>query len=411
MPAPTKIYFPQIAVGWEDWVQIVNVSNEPANIMAVARNQQGQTVWSQEVKVSPFQAFTTAADTITVPVSMTVSSDKGIVGERHCHLGTVVFYFPGASPEHATVGNRLFYPEIYEGGTDWFQILNVSDQPANINVVVRDRSGKVTTQFGTQNLVPFGWWNFTDQETGNISGTVEIMSTQPICGERHLHYQVGHEGSAAGQLGQVIDRPSRRQYFPEISDAWEDWVQIVNVSNEQAKVTVVARDQNGNAVWSQEATLEPFQAWNPDVEQIKQQTSVVAMADQHIIAERHDHSGTQILNFPGASMRGRTAGRRLFFPEIYSGGLDWFRFLNLADDVQCNISLVARNRDGKIANQLNSPAIPPKGWWIATDTEIGNVTGTLEAVCTQPTVGERHLHYSAEVHAGVAVGQFGQVLD
>jgi len=26
-------------------------------------------------------------------------------------------------------------------------------------------------------------------------------------------------------------------------------------------------------------------------------------------------------------------------------------------------------------------------------------------------VGERHLHYSADVHKGVAVGQFGQVLD
>jgi hypothetical protein len=201
MPAPTKIYFPQIAVGWEDWVQVVNVSNEPANILAVARNQQGQTVWSQETNINPFQTFTTAADTLTIPVSMTISSNKGIVGERHCHLGTVVFYFPGASPEHCTVGNRLFYPEIYEGGGDWFQILNVSEQPANINVIVRDRTGKVHHQFGVQNLASFNYWNFTDKETGNISGTVELMSTQPICGERHLHYG---NGVAVGQLGQVL---------------------------------------------------------------------------------------------------------------------------------------------------------------------------------------------------------------
>jgi len=409
MPGPTKIYFPQIAVGWEDWVQIVNVSYEPANVLATARDQQGKTVWSQEVKLAPFQAWTTAADTITIPVSMVVSSDKPIVGERHCHKETVVFDFPGASPEGMTVGNHLFFPEIYSGGTDWFQILNVGELPANVAVIVRDRSGRVHKQFWRP-LAPFEWWNFTDGDTGNIDGTVEIMSTQQIAGERHLHYHVGHEGSAAGQLGQVIDKPTTKLYFPEISEVWNDWIQIVNVSNEVAKVTVIARDQDGKAVWSQEATLSPFQAWNPNVEEIKVQTSVTAIGDKHIVAERHDHSETQILNFPGASIEGRTAGRRLFFPEIYSGGLDWFRFLNIGD-VPCNISIIARDREGKIAKQLNSPAVPPTGWWIVTDEETGNVTGTLEAMCTQPTVGERHLHYSAEVHKGVAVGQFGQVLD
>jgi len=410
MPAPTKIYFPQIAVGWEDWVQIVNVSNDPANVMAVARDQQGKTVWSQEFRLSPFQAFTTAADTITVPVSMTVSSDKGIVGERHCHLDPTVFYFSGAAPENMTVGNRLFFPEITESGLDWFQILNVSEQPTNINVIVRDKSGKITNQFGVQNLGSLNWWNFTDNEIGNINGTLELMSTQPIVAERHLHYQGNLAGVGIGQLGQVIDQPIHRQYFPEISDAWDDWVQVVNVGSEVAKVTVVARDQNGNTVWSQEGTLQPFQAWNPDVEQIKQQTSVTAMSDQPIVAERHDFSGTQVIYFFGASRRGRTAGRRLYFPELYSGGLDWLRFLNISDG-PCNISLVARDRDGKITNQLASPPVPAMGWWIATDTEIGNITGTLEAICTQPTVGERHLHYDAEVHKGVAVGMFGQVLD
>ncbi len=409
MPAPTKIYFAQIAVGWEDWVQIVNVSYEPANIIATARDQSGKTVWSQETKLNPFQAWTTAADTITIPVSMVISSDKGIVGERHCHSKTEVFNFPGASFEGMTVGRRLFFPEIYEGGIDWFQILNVSDQPTNINVIVRDKSGKIVKQFGTQGLAPLAWWNFTDKETGQITGTLELMSTQPVVGERHLHYTVGHIGSAVGQLGQVLDRPTTKLYFPEISDAWQDWIQIVNVSYEPAKVSVIARDQNGNAVWSQEATLQPFQAWNPSVEEIKQQTSVTATSDKHIVAERHDHSGTQVLNFPGASIENRTAGRRLFFPEIYEGGLDWFRFLNIGE-TSCNISIIGRNREGNIVNQINSPAIPPIGWWIVTDKEIKNVTGTLEALCTQPTVGERHLHYTTG-HQGVAIGQFGQVLD
>lgn len=410
MPAPTKIYFSQIAVGWEDWVQIVNVSNEVAHVIAIARNQQGQAVWSEDVDLRPFQAWTTAADTVTVPATMVVSSNKPIVGERHCHSKTEVLAFPGASPEGMTVGRRLFFPEITSGGADWFQIFNVGDQPANINVIVRQRDGRIHRQFGTQDLNPLNWWNFTDDELGNATGTVEIMSTQPIVGERHLHYQQWHIGSAVGQYGQVLDVPTTKLFFPEISEYWNDWVQVVNVSNEVAKVTAVARDQGGTIVWSQEATLNPFQAWNPSVEEIKGNTSVTVTADKHIVAERHDHRETQVLYFPGASLELRTAGRRLFFPELFTGGLDHFRFLNVGQ-AECRVSIIARDREGVVKRQRNSPGIPPNGYWIITDKEISNITGTLEAMCTQPTVGERHLHYEENVHKGVAVGQFGQVLD
>ena len=46
MPAPTKIYFPQVASGgWADWVEVVNVGAEEANITALARDQNGNVVW------------------------------------------------------------------------------------------------------------------------------------------------------------------------------------------------------------------------------------------------------------------------------------------------------------------------------------------------------------------------------
>jgi len=410
MPAPTKIYFSQIAVGWEDWVQIVNVSQEPANVIAIARNLQAQTVWSQNAKLNPFQAWTVAADTVNVPASLVVSSDKPIVGERHCHSETQVLNFPGASPEGMNVGIRLFFPEIFSGGTDWFQIFNTGQQKASINVIVRYSDGRIHKQFGHPGVDPLSWWNFSDTEVGNVTGTVELMSTQPIVGERHLHYTTTHHGSAVGQLGQVLDKPTMTLHFPELSEFWNDWIQIVNVSNERAKATAIARNQGGGTVWSEEATLNSFQTWNPNVEQIKGNTSVSVTADKHIVGERHDHRETQVLNFPGASIEMRTAGRRLFFPEIYTGGLDWFRFMNIGA-AECRVTVVVRDRNGAVKNQRNSPGIPPMGYWIITDKEIGNITGTMEALCTQPTVGERHLHYSANVHKGVAIGQFGQVID
>lgn len=410
MPAPTKIYFSQIAVGWEDWVQIVNVGTEDADVLAIARNEQGQTVWSQDARLNSFQAWTVAADSVRVGASLIITSSQPIVGERHCHSGTQVLNFPGASPEGMTVGRRLLFPEIYSGGSDWFQILNVGTEPANVNVIIRHKDGRIHRQFGKQGIKPLGWWNFTDREMGNITGTAELISSQPIMGERHLHYTQGHKGSAVGQLGQVLDKVTTRLFFPELSEVWNDWVQIVNVSNEDAKVNAVARDQAGKTVWGADAALNPFQAWNPNVEQIKGNTSVTVTGDKHIVGERHDHRQTQVLNFPGASMEMRTAGRRLFFPETYAGGLDWFRFMNIGD-APCRISIISRDRAGKVQRQRNSPAIPSMGYWIITDKEIRNITGTLEAMCTQLTVGERHLHYDANVHKGVAIGQFGQVLD
>ena len=121
-------------------------------------------------------------------------------------------------------------------------------------------------------------------------------------------------GSAVGQLGQVLDKPTMKLYFPELSEVWNDWVQIINVGNGNAKATAVARDQAGKTVWSEEATMGSFQAWTPSVEKIKGNTSVTVTADKHIVGERHDHRGTQVLNFPGASMEMRTAGWRMFFP-------------------------------------------------------------------------------------------------
>ncbi len=38
---------------------------------------------------------------------------------------------------------------------------------------------------------------------GNVKGTVELISTQPVVAERHLHYQGGKV--AVGQLGQCLD--------------------------------------------------------------------------------------------------------------------------------------------------------------------------------------------------------------
>ena len=417
MPAPTKIYYGQIASGqWLDWVQVVNVSNEDSNVMAIARNEKGETVWSGDKILKQFQAWVVPVEPASVKqeLSLVVSSDKGIVGERHCHLGTEVLAFPGAAPEFRSVGRRLFYPEIVAGCGDYFRVFNISDQPALVSVVVRDINGKIVKQFGGNPIPPLGFWSFTDNETGNIQGTLEIVSTQVVVSERHLHYGELIKGVAVGQLAQVMDVTPlpMKIYFAQIAaGTWNDWVQVINHSDEQAKVTAVTRNDQGQTTWSTEKALEPYQGWIIPVDPVADQTdfSLTVSADKHIIGERHCHLEKQVLPFPGACPEMRTAGRRLFFPELVAGSYDFFRVLNITDQIAL-VNVIVRNTEGIIVRQA-SVQIPPFGYVTVPDEATANAQGTLEMLSTQIVVAERHLHYGQQYHPGVAIGQLGQVID
>ena len=203
MALTNKIYFPQIAAGgWEDWVKVVNINNEPANLQAIARDMLGQIVWNANTSLQPYQGWVVPVDPASpiTDVSLTVISTKPIVGERHCHAGTEVLAFPGACSEMKTAGTRLFYPETVYGCHDNFRFLNVTEYYAFVTVISRDINGFTVRRFSNQ-ISPYGFWIFTDNEIGNVQGTLEVYSTQPLVGERHLHYG---NGVAVGQLGQIL---------------------------------------------------------------------------------------------------------------------------------------------------------------------------------------------------------------
>ncbi|MBC8468014.1 MAG: hypothetical protein H8D56_00970 [Planctomycetes bacterium] len=206
MPAPKTIYFSQVAAGkWRDWVRVVNISNQRAKVTVVARNYRGDTVWSVEHNLNPYQAWSPPVEghaDRAGDASLEIRSDQPIVGERHCHLGSQVLDFHGASPEDRTVANRLFFPELYSGGGDWIRIFNVGETDALINLIVRDLRGRVIRQLSGR-ARRLGWWDVSDRNLGQVNGTLEIMSTQPIVAERHLHYSGGK--TAVGQLGVAID--------------------------------------------------------------------------------------------------------------------------------------------------------------------------------------------------------------
>lgn len=416
MPAPTKLYFSQVAsLEWKDWVQVINVDFEEATILAVARNEKGETVWSGEKRLSPFQAWSIPIDPVSVKqeLSLTVSANKGIVGERHCHYQTQVLAFPGAAPELKNVGRRLFFPEIRPKTGEWFRVLNIGNNPATVNIIVRDTNGTTVKQFGNS-INPQCFWSFVDSDVGEVYGTMEMIATQLILSERHLHYGEDIKGVAVGQLGQALDVspiPNRVHFAQIAAGAWGDWVKIINVSPDEAKLLAVARDPNGQTVWTNEKSLRPYADWVVPVDPVaaKQDLSLTVMSDKHVVGERHCHLQTEVLPFPGAAPEMGTAGRRLFFPELIAGSYDFFRILNITDQASL-VNGIIRDVNGNVIKQIGNQ-IPPFGYWTLRDEDTANTAGTLEIMSTQIVVGERHLHYGQQYHPGVAIGQLGQVLD
>ena len=406
MPNATTLYFPEVGPQWEDWVQVINVGTEETRVNIIARHAgNGQPTWSDEKEISPFECWTPNVEAIKQNSSMQFSADQPIVAERHMHKDPNILDFVGAAEEYETVGLRLFFPELVPGALDWFRFLNVGETDALVNIIVRNRRGDVTKQHHHR-IKPMCCWDISEGIMGNVTGTLEVQSTQPIVGERHLHYQGGK--TCVGQYGQVISDAPRTLYFPETGPAWLDWAIIVNVGKESGEVTLIAHeDGTGKPVNTMQRELDPFECWMPKMEDIKIKSSVLVRSDQPIVAERHMHSGTAIVDLPGASEEGGHVGIRLFFPEVASGARDWFRFLNVGE-TDALVNIIVRNKKGDIRRQIHR-RIKPFCCADVDEGAMGNVRGSVEAQSSQPIVGERHLHYQSG-HKGAVVGEYGIVI-
>lgn len=406
MPGATTLYFPEVGPQWEDWVQVINVGTEETRVNIIARHAaNGQPTWSDEKEISPFECWTPNVEAIKQNSSMQFSADQPIVAERHMHKDPNILDFVGAAEEYETVGLRLFFPELVPGALDWFRFLNVGEADALVNIIVRNRRGDTIRQHHHR-IKSMCCWDISEGIMGNVTGTLEVQSTQPIVGERHLHYQGGK--TCVGQYGQAISDAPRTLYFPETGPAWQDWAIIVNVGRERGEVTLIAHeDGTGKPVNTMQRELDPFECWMPKMEDIKIKSSVKITSEQPIVAERHMHSGTAIVDLPGASEEGGHVGIRLFFPEIASGAKDWFRFLNVGE-TNALVNIIVRNKQGDVRRQLHRN-IRPNCCADVDEAAMGNIRGSVEVQSTQPIVGERHLHYQSG-HRGAVVGEYGIVI-
>ena len=73
---------------------------------------------------------------------------------------------------------------------------------------------------------------------------------------------------------------ARTLYFPEVGPVWEDWVQVTNVGSQSTKVLAISRHSaTGDTVWSEARTIDPFECRTPNVEAVKESSSMQFHAD------------------------------------------------------------------------------------------------------------------------------------
>ena len=143
------------------------------------------------------------------------------------------------------------------------------------------------------------------------------------------------------------------------------------------------------------------------MEDIKIKSSILIRCDQPIVAERHMHSDTAVIDLPGASEEGGHVGLRLFFPEVASGAKDWFRFLNVGE-VDAFVNIIVRNKKGDVRRQLHRQ-IKPRCCADVDEEQWGTYRVPLRCkVRNQSLV--KGIYIINLGHRGAVVGEYGIVI-
>ena len=181
-------------------------------------------------------------------------------------------------------------------------------------------------------------------------------------------------------------------YFPQITPLWGDWVEVVNVGDKTAHIEAIGRNRQGEVVWRGNQTLSPFKSWIISLD-IEEDVSLEIDSSQLIVGARYIYSEAGIAVLSGASVQGRTVGKRFFLlSELLPGTKDWFRFLNVGE-LDAHVFLTVWSNEGQIITQRDI-TLPPFHWWDVGERERNVPSNTnFEILSDQPLVVERHIYY------------------
>jgi hypothetical protein len=273
--ASQNLYLPHIAIGsgWETLVSVINVSENPGNVVLTAYDEDGIEIKSitkalsskQQLKANVRDLFMLGEQ---LGGHIEIASDVPVVAAEVFGSGsgqTGVLASATSSPFFRTgeLDYILNFPLVVADSERWtvIAIANSSNLPVVAVINLRDKSGQVvaskrTILKGKEQTAFLAEELIGTSLSSPLEGWIQVISDAPLSGLEI----VGLKGQDVFSGIQAATFPARNVYLAHIAEGsgWQSIVSIINYSGVQVKVTLTAYKPDGTQIGEITKEIAPF---------------------------------------------------------------------------------------------------------------------------------------------------------
>ena len=273
--ASQNLYLPHIAIGsgWETLVSVINVSENPGNVVLTAYDEDGIEIKSitkalsskQQLKANVRDLFMLGEQ---LGGHIEIASDVPVVAAEVFGSGsgqTGVLASATSSPFFRTgeLDYILNFPLVVADSERWtvIAIANSNNLPVVAVINLRDKSGQVvaskrTILKGKEQTAFLAEELIGTSLSSPLEGWIQVISDAPLSGLEI----VGLKGQDVFSGIQAATFPARNVYLAHIAEGsgWQSIVSIINYSGQTAKVTLTAHKPDGTQIGEITKEIAPF---------------------------------------------------------------------------------------------------------------------------------------------------------
>ncbi len=358
---------------WRSWLMIQNPSDEAANIQLELRDRTGVLRYSGSQTI-PANAVAAIRPKNLAGVefagSAAVTSDRPIAGACEINRNNNDMCMSYSAIDQGS--NQLFYPDFTDttnpdNWRSWLMIQNPSDEAANIQLELRDRTG-VLRYSGSQTIPANAVAAIRPRNLAGVefAGSAVVTSDRPIAGTCEINRNNNDMCMSYG----AIDQGSNQLFYPDFTDTtnpdnWRSWLMLQNPSDEPANIQLELRDRAGVLRYSGSRTIPAngVAAIRPrNLAGVEFAGSAVVTSDRPIAGacEINRNNNDMCMSYSAIDQ----GSNQLFYPDFTDtinpdNWRSWLMLQNPADE-PANIQLELRDRAGGLL-YAGSQTIPANG--------------------------------------------------
>lgn len=248
-------YLPDIRVdqdGWDSHISIFNRSAEPQDVYITFSNGYNTIWWGLDPnelwqfpvsQLFPSGFYGNATVNVGEDVAVVVATEHPYSYSAYAYNGVTA---AGNDPGWGQIGASLYAPSILNNYYSWYSLIvlsNTGASTANVTIKYYSPNGSATTFLHT--IAP-GEYILANNASGaaNTLYSAVITSDQPLAGVVHQYSNNNYETYNLFAIGNEL------VYAPLILNSYYTWntsVNIQNLSNSAANISIYYYDVNGNA--------------------------------------------------------------------------------------------------------------------------------------------------------------------